>query len=323
MPRLPGGGQGLGRDPYGASPAPRVRPGAAGCPRQLRDACHDGRAGRHRLDRFGGGRRPALPARSPLARALGSRGPGSATSEPPASARLGGGRGGLLAGRRSAPRPGPGDGWRLRGRPLSHGLLAPLFVIGSILAAPLLDEIVARGFLYETLRRSRLGVLGAILVPPVLWAVLTLGSLAGGLALLFFGVLLGVVRWRSGSTYLTIALHALVNLALVLQTGIALDRSGTSELLQAARAERGQHESYEYYQALWNLRDAERLSHGPCPECALEGARLFLAAGEPGEAANAARRAVDLAASPTETAQARELLGQAREAQGDGGNGSR
>ncbi|HXO19352.1 MAG TPA: CPBP family intramembrane glutamic endopeptidase [Thermoanaerobaculia bacterium] len=195
----------------------------------------------------------------------------------------------------------------------------PLLYLGSVLAAPLIEELLVRGFLVEALRRSRLGASGAVCLAAALWSVPHLGNLANPLALLFFGVLLGFARLRSGSTYLTIALHGLVNLAILLQTGIYIDHSGTNALLDAARSDRGQH---EYYQALWNLRDAERFSHGPCPECALERAHLFLAASEPDEAAKAARRAIRLATSPAIAAQGRELLGQATEAEIQHANGS-
>jgi CAAX protease family protein len=184
----------------------------------------------------------------------------------------------------------------------------PVLYLGSVLAAPVIEELLVRGFLVEALSRSRLGDLGAVCLAPCLWAVFHLGSLASATNLLLLGLLLGFARLRSGSTYLTIGLHGLLNLAILVQVGIHLDRSGTSALLDAARADRGRH---EYYNALWNLRDAERFSHGPCPECALERSRLFLAAGEPAEAAKAARRAVQLAASPASAAQGRELLGQA------------
>ena len=188
----------------------------------------------------------------------------------------------------------------------------PVLYLGSVLAAPVIEEVLVRGFLVEALSRSRLGEIGAVCLATIIWAVFHLGNLASATNLFLLGLLLGFARLRSRSTYLTIGLHALVNLAILVQVGIHLDRSGTSALLEAARSDRGKH---EYYQALWNLRDAERFSHGPCPECALERARLFLAAGEPAEAAKAARRAVQLATSPAAAAPGRELLDQATAAE--------
>ncbi len=47
-----------------------------------------------------------------------------------------------------------------------------LLAIALVVAAPLAEEIVFRGFMYRGLAASRLGVAGAILVPSAIWAAI-------------------------------------------------------------------------------------------------------------------------------------------------------
>jgi membrane protease YdiL (CAAX protease family) len=93
------------------------------------------------------------------------------------------------------------------------GLLSPgYFVFEVAIVAPIVEELIFRGFLYRGLAASRLGVSGAILVTSFLWTSLHIERTWLGLAELFFsGVAFGWLRWRSDSTITPIAVHGVNN----------------------------------------------------------------------------------------------------------------
>jgi membrane protease YdiL (CAAX protease family) len=94
-----------------------------------------------------------------------------------------------------------------------------LLVIAFCVAAPMSEEILARGFLYRGWSESRLGVVGAIILSSLAWT-----SLHMQYDWFFFGevfcigLLLGYLRYRSNSTWLTIVIHGLNNTAATIQT---------------------------------------------------------------------------------------------------------
>lgn len=94
-----------------------------------------------------------------------------------------------------------------------------LLVLAFCVAAPMWEEIFSRGFLYRGWSESRLGVAGAILLSSLAWTALHLQYDWFFFGEVFsIGVLLGYLRYRSNSTWLTIALHGLNNLAATIQT---------------------------------------------------------------------------------------------------------
>jgi CAAX protease family protein len=93
-----------------------------------------------------------------------------------------------------------------------------------ILAAPIGEEITFRGFLYRGWARSPNFVWPAIIIISALWAIIhTQYDWFGVFQIFLLGLVLGWVRWRSGSTLLTIALHALINAWATVQTIIRLN----------------------------------------------------------------------------------------------------
>lgn len=89
----------------------------------------------------------------------------------------------------------------------------PLLVVALAVAAPLLEETLFRGFLLPGLAASRIGPAGAIVVTGLLWAGVHLQyDLFDMGSILVLGIAFGWARWRTGSTTLTMVLHALVNL---------------------------------------------------------------------------------------------------------------
>jgi membrane protease YdiL (CAAX protease family) len=94
-----------------------------------------------------------------------------------------------------------------------------LLVVAFCIAAPLSEEILSRGFLYRGWSESRLGVVGAIVLSSLAWTSLHLQYDWFFFGEIFsIGLLLGYLRYRSNSTWLTIVLHGLNNFAATAQT---------------------------------------------------------------------------------------------------------
>ncbi len=91
-------------------------------------------------------------------------------------------------------------------------VFAPAFFIAIVIMAPAFEEVFFRGFLFQGIRRSRLGALGALGITSFLWAIIHLQYDAVDIGQIFaLGLLLGVARLRTGSTHLTLAMHCLAN----------------------------------------------------------------------------------------------------------------
>ena len=94
-----------------------------------------------------------------------------------------------------------------------------LLVIAFCIAAPVSEELFARGFLYRGWSESFLRVPGAILLSSLVWTSLHLQYDWFFFGEVFsIGLLLGYLRYRFHSTWLTIFVHGLNNLAAVVQT---------------------------------------------------------------------------------------------------------
>ncbi|MGJ5207974.1 CPBP family intramembrane glutamic endopeptidase [Bradyrhizobium sp. HKCCYLR20261] len=94
-----------------------------------------------------------------------------------------------------------------------------LLVIAFCVAAPVSEELMARGFLYRGWSDSFLRVPGAILLSSAVWTVLHLQYDWFALLNVFsLGVWFGYLRYRTHSLYLTMVLHGLNNLAATIQT---------------------------------------------------------------------------------------------------------
>jgi uncharacterized protein len=94
-------------------------------------------------------------------------------------------------------------------------LLIPAFCV----AAPVSEELFARGFLYRGWSESGVGVPGAIVLSSLVWTGLHLQYDWYFFGEVFcLGLWLGYLRYRSNSTWLTIVLHGLNNLGAVLET---------------------------------------------------------------------------------------------------------
>jgi membrane protease YdiL (CAAX protease family) len=94
-----------------------------------------------------------------------------------------------------------------------------LLLVAFAIGAPVSEELFARGFLYRGWSESKLGVVGAIILSSLAWTSLHLQYDWFFFGEIFsIGLLLGYLRYRSNSTWLTIVLHGLNNFAATAQT---------------------------------------------------------------------------------------------------------
>ena len=94
-----------------------------------------------------------------------------------------------------------------------------LLVIAFCVAAPMSEEFFARGFLYRGWSESFLRPAGAIVLSSLAWTSLHLQYDWFFFGEVFsIGLLLGYLRYRTGSTWLTVVLHGLNNLAATVQS---------------------------------------------------------------------------------------------------------
>lgn len=97
----------------------------------------------------------------------------------------------------------------------------PLFWFSIVIAAPFLEELFFRGFLFEGLRGSRLGSIGAVTITSVIWAGIHLqyGMFEIGLILLV-GLALGVAKIKTQSLYIPITMHSFLNLLATIEVAL-------------------------------------------------------------------------------------------------------
>ncbi|MEH2570533.1 CPBP family intramembrane glutamic endopeptidase [Bradyrhizobium sp. AZCC 2289] len=94
-----------------------------------------------------------------------------------------------------------------------------LLLIAFCVAAPISEELLARGFLYRGWSESFLRVPGAILLSSLAWTALHMQYNWFFFGEIFsIGLLLGYLRYRSNSLWLTIVLHGLNNFAATVQS---------------------------------------------------------------------------------------------------------
>lgn len=89
-----------------------------------------------------------------------------------------------------------------------------VLLIAVVIAAPLFEELLFRGFIFKGLKHSPLGVIGTIIITSILFTLIHAGQYDFiVLAVLFpLAVILGISRHKSGSIYLPIYLHFINNL---------------------------------------------------------------------------------------------------------------
>jgi hypothetical protein len=99
-----------------------------------------------------------------------------------------------------------------------------LFFIAVVIVGPVAEEVAFRGFLFRGLSETWLGVAGTLAITSAVWAAMHIQYDYIITAQIFaIGVVLGWLRWASGSTLLTIILHVMTNLAATVQAAIKVE----------------------------------------------------------------------------------------------------
>ena len=102
--------------------------------------------------------------------------------------------------------------------------MLPLFWFALVIAAPVAEEIVFRGFLFRGwVRSERAALPGIVLISALFAAIHMQYDWFGVLQVFCIGLLLGFTRWRSGSTLLTILMHVLANLWATIESMIKVE----------------------------------------------------------------------------------------------------
>ena len=97
------------------------------------------------------------------------------------------------------------------------------FWFALVVAAPLFEEALFRGFLFKGLESSFAGPIGAVVATAGLWAAIHIQYDVPEIAIIFcVGLLLGMARIFTGSLLVPIGLHAITNLAATIQAALRL-----------------------------------------------------------------------------------------------------
>ena len=95
----------------------------------------------------------------------------------------------------------------------------PLFWIALVVAAPVLEELFFRGFLFSGLERCWLKIAGTIGLTAVIWAIIHVQyELYDIFWISIMGILFGIARVRTGSVYTPMILHMFLNLVATIET---------------------------------------------------------------------------------------------------------
>lgn len=101
----------------------------------------------------------------------------------------------------------------------------PLLWLAMIIFAPAFEEIFFRGFLFEGFRNSRMGSAVTIILLALTWSLLHIQYGIYEIATIFIlGILLGIVRLRTGSLWSAIVMHTFINLLSTLEVAIYTNR---------------------------------------------------------------------------------------------------
>ena len=93
-----------------------------------------------------------------------------------------------------------------------------------VIGAPIVEELLFRGFLLSQLKTSRLGINGSIVLTSLIWTSIHLQyDLLLLIPIFFLGLLLGYLMHKYNSLYLVIIVHALHNLQATLFTEFLYD----------------------------------------------------------------------------------------------------
>jgi hypothetical protein len=103
----------------------------------------------------------------------------------------------------------------------------PVLLLAIIVVAPIFEEIFFRGFLFQGIRYSRLGSMGAIGMTSFFWAIIHLQYDAYGMTTIFaLGLLFGIARLKTDSIHLLMVMHSLTGLVATIETVLYVHFTG-------------------------------------------------------------------------------------------------
>jgi membrane protease YdiL (CAAX protease family) len=95
----------------------------------------------------------------------------------------------------------------------------PILLFAIVVMAPIFEEVFFRGFLFQGIRYSRLGPIGAVGITSLVWAVIHLQYDIYGMATVFaLGLLFGIARLKTDSIHLLMVMHSFVGLVATVET---------------------------------------------------------------------------------------------------------
>ena len=105
-----------------------------------------------------------------------------------------------------------------------HSAKHPMLLwFAIIIAAPFFEEILFRGFLFEGLCHSSVGFIGSAIITSALWASIHLQYGLYEIVIIFLvGLLLAYAKVKTGSLYIPIAMHSLMNLSATVEIELNL-----------------------------------------------------------------------------------------------------
>jgi membrane protease YdiL (CAAX protease family) len=103
----------------------------------------------------------------------------------------------------------------------------PVLLFAIVVVAPIFEEIFFRGFLFQGVRYSRLGPIGAVGITSLVWAVIHLQYDLYGMATVFaLGLLFGIARLKTDSIHLLMVMHSFVGLVATMETAFYVRSMG-------------------------------------------------------------------------------------------------
>ncbi len=103
----------------------------------------------------------------------------------------------------------------------------PALLLAVVVVAPIFEEIFFRGFLFQGIRYSRLGPVGAVGITSFIWAVIHLQYGIYGIAIVFvLGLLFGIARLKTESIHLLMVMHSVVGIVGTLETMLYVYATG-------------------------------------------------------------------------------------------------
>jgi uncharacterized protein len=103
----------------------------------------------------------------------------------------------------------------------------PVLLLAIIVVAPIFEEIFFRGFLFQGIRYSRWGPIGAVGITSFFWAIIHLQYDIYGITTVFaLGILFGIARLKTDSIHLLMVMHSLAGLVATIETALYIHFTG-------------------------------------------------------------------------------------------------